>query len=113
MKRIVSDDESGGKEEWDLDKHSVDYCKGAYNLARGTVNDTYTTFMLDSGALTICMPDNLVKKDQWLPKTMKVMLGNADRATLQSEEDVCFATTLAKQGAQLLATTRLQTGSIE
>ena len=77
----MTDGESGGKEEWELDKHSVDYCKGAYNSARGTVNDTDTTFMLDSGALAVCVPEYLVEKDHWLSKTIKVMLGNADRAT--------------------------------
>ena len=47
------------------------------------MNDTDTTFMLDSGASTVCVLENLVEKEHWLTKTMKVMLGNADRATLR------------------------------
>ena len=92
MKCIVSEEESDGNDNDTVTDNDLDTdnkpiqpklpTKEIYIIVTGAVNDVQTSFMLDSGASMVCVPEELVKDDQWLPKTTRVRLGNADRATL-------------------------------
>ena len=74
VKCILSEEESDGDDtdtvidnDPDTDNKPIQPTEEMYNIVTGAVNDVQASFMLDSSASMVCVPEE--PDDQWLPKT--------------------------------------------